>query len=44
MGVFNVRQIVLDYIGIDSILFDLIVSEIFYFKHNVGASKQRWNP
>ena len=35
----NGRQIVLDYICIDSILFDLTVSEILYFKHNVGAFK-----
>ena len=38
MGVFNIRQIVLDYIVIDTTLFDPAVSEIFYFKHDVGAS------
>ena len=38
MGEFTVKQIVLDYIGIDSILFDPAVSDIFYFKHDAGAS------
>ena len=38
IGVFKVGQIVLDYIGVDSILFDRAVPEIFSFKHNVGAS------
>ena len=40
MGVFKVwrSRIVLDYIGVDSILFDPAVPEIFYIKHDVGAS------
>ena len=38
MGVFKVRRIVLDSIGVDSILFYPVVPEIFYFKHDVGAS------
>ena len=37
MGVFKVRSIVLDYIGVDSIRFDSAVSEIFYFKHELGV-------
>ena len=31
------RPIVLDYTRVDFIFVDLIVSEIFHFKHNVGA-------
>ena len=38
MGVFKVRTIALDYFGVDSILFDLAVPEIFYFKQYVKAS------
>ena len=38
MGVFKVRPIVLDWISVDSILFDPFVAEIFYFKHDVGDS------
>ena len=38
MGLSKVRAIVLDLIGVDSILFDQAVSEIFYFKDDVGAS------
>ena len=38
MGIFKIRPIELDYIGVDSILFDPAVSEIFYFKHDVVAS------
>ena len=36
--VFKARAIVLDYIGVDSILLDPAFSEIFYFKHHIGAS------
>ena len=32
----NVRAIVLDWIGADSILLNPADSEIFYFKHDVG--------
>ena len=39
MGVFKVlRQIVLDQMDVDSILFELAVPEIFHFKHDAGAS------
>ena len=38
MEVFEVKQIVLDYLGADSILFHPAVTETFYFKHHVGAS------
>ena len=38
MGVSKVKRIVLDWIGVDSILFDSAVPEIFYFQHYVGAS------
>ena len=38
MAVFKVRSIANDYIGVDAILFDPAVPEIFYFKHDVGAS------
>ena len=38
MGIFNVRQILLDKIAVDSIVFDRAVPEIFYFKHDVGTS------
>ena len=34
----KVRPIVLDYISIDSILFDPSIAETFYFKHDVGDS------
>ena len=36
--VFLVRPIAEHYIDVDSILFDPAASEIFYFKHDVGAS------
>ena len=36
--VFKIRPIVLNYIGVDSILLDPAVPQIFYFKHDVGAS------
>ena len=38
MGVSKVRPVVLDYINVDSILFDPAVAEIFCFKHDVGDS------
>ena len=38
MGVSKVRAVILDKIGVDSILLDPAVPEIFYFKHHVGAS------
>ena len=38
MGVFKVRPIAYDQIGVDSILFNPAVPEIFYFKHDVRAS------
>ena len=38
MRVFKVRPIVLDYISVDSILFDLSIAEIFYIKHDVDDS------
>ena len=38
VGVSKVRPIVLYWIGVDSILFDPVVPEIFYFKHDVRAS------
>ena len=38
MWVFEVKRIVVNYIRVDSILFDPAVSKIFYFKHLVGAS------
>ena len=38
MGVYKVIQIVLNYIGVGSILPDPAILEIFYFKHDVGAS------
>ena len=40
MGVSKVRPIAQNYIGVDFILFDSAVSEIFCFKHDVGASNQ----
>ena len=39
MGVSKVRSIISDEIGVDSILFDPSIAEIFYFKHEVGASR-----
>ena len=47
MGVFKVKGIVLNKIGVDSILLDLAVPEIFDFKHDEGASpnhKFYWQP
>ena len=38
MGVYKIRRIVIDSIGVDSILFELAVPEIFYFKRDVGVS------
>ena len=38
MRVFKVKRIVLHQIGVDSILFDPAVPEIFYTKHNLLAS------
>ena len=38
MEVFKVRRIVLDEIDVDSILFDPTAPDIFYLKHDVGAS------
>ena len=38
MGIFKVGRIALDYIGVDSILFDRAIPEIFYFKYDVDAS------
>ena len=38
MGVFKVRQKVLDMISVYSILCDPPIAEIFYFKHDIGAS------
>ena len=38
LGVFKVRLIVVDNIGVYSILFDPAAPEIFYFKQDVGAS------
>ena len=37
MEVSKVREIVLDWIGVDSILSDPAASEIYYFKHDLGA-------
>ena len=37
-GVPKVRAIVLDHIGVDCILLDPAIREIFYFKHHAGAS------
>ena len=37
MGVSKVREIVLDYSGVDSIIFDPAVPKILYFKHDVVA-------
>ena len=37
-GIFKVRAIVLNYIGVGSILLDPAVPEIFYFKHDIAAS------
>ena len=39
MAVSKVTAIVLNKIGVDSILLDPAVSEIFYFKHDAEASK-----
>ena len=36
MRVAKVMAIVLDWISVDSIVFDPVVPEIFYFKHHVG--------
>ena len=38
MEISKVRPIVLGWIGVNSILLGPAVSEIFYFKHDVGAS------
>ena len=38
MGVSKVSAIALEEIGVDSILFDPSVPEMFYFKCGVGAS------
>ena len=38
MGAFKVKRIVLDWIGVDFILSDQAVPEIFHFKHDVDAS------
>ena len=38
MGLSKVRPIVLDQTGVESIYPDQAVSEIIYFKHDVGAS------
>ena len=38
MEVSEVRPIVLKKIGVDSILLDQAVPEIFYFEHDVGVS------
>ena len=37
MGVSKVKAIALGWFGVDSVL-DLAIPEIFYFKHDVGAS------
>ena len=36
--VYKVKPIVLDSIGVDSVLLDLAVPEIFYLKHNEVSS------
>ena len=38
MGASKVRSIILDWISVDSILFDPTVAEVFYFKQDVGDS------
>ena len=37
-GMSRVREILLDYVGVDSLFLGPAVPEIFYFKHDVGAS------
>ena len=38
MEVFEVWTIVINLIGVDSMILDPAVPKIFYFKHDVGAS------
>ena len=38
MRVLKVKQIVSDWIGVDFIVFDPAVPEVFYFKHEPGIS------
>ena len=38
MGLTKVRPILLNCLGVDFILLDPAVPEIFYFKHDVGTS------
>ena len=37
LGLFRVRAIILDLIGVDSNMLDSVVSEIFYFKDNIQS-------
>ena len=39
IGVSKVRAIKLDKISVDTIFFDQAVLEIYYFNHDVGASR-----